>query len=111
MSKVHPTPGPWGKNGCIGHGLGESGGMQWSIGTDRGDIIVHGLGLRAYHGPKETREEWERATIKLIAAAPELLKLADRFFSFYELHKAARGGQLGREYETLRAKIMGEPSA
>ena len=45
---------------------------------------------------------------RLIAHAPELLKIADRFFSFYELHKAARGGALGQEYEALRAKIMGE---
>lgn len=40
--------------------------------------------------------------------APALLKLADRFFSFYELHKDARGGQLGRDFEALRAKIMEE---
>lgn len=42
--------------------------------------------------------------------APELLKIADRFFSFYELHKDARGGQLGRDFEALRAQIMGEAS-
>lgn len=112
MPKITYTPGPWGHNGCIGrNALGESGGPEWSIGTDRGDFYVYGMGLRAYHGPKETREAWERATVNLIAAAPELLKIADRFFSFYELHKAARGGQLGREYEELRAKIMGEPGA
>lgn len=45
---------------------------------------------------------------RLIANAPDLFRLAERFFSFYELHKAARGGALGREYEELRAKIMGE---
>jgi hypothetical protein len=44
----------------------------------------------------------------LAVNALELLTLADRLFAFYELHKAARGGQLGREYEALRAKIMGE---
>lgn len=43
--------------------------------------------------------------------APELLALADRFFAFYELHKSARGGQLGKDFEELRAKIMGAPSA
>jgi hypothetical protein len=108
MKTIHPTPGPWGANGCIGRSeIGESGGPEWSIGTDRGDIRVYGAGLRAYHGPKETREQWERATVTLIAKAPELLALADRFFSFYELHKSARGGALGREYEELRAKIMG----
>lgn len=45
---------------------------------------------------------------RLLAHAPDLFRIADRFFAFYELHKAARGGQLGREYEELRAKIMGE---
>ena len=44
----------------------------------------------------------------LIVNAPELLELADRFFSFYELHKSARGGALGVQYQELRAKIMGE---
>ena len=44
----------------------------------------------------------------LAANSEALLEIADRFFSFYELHKAARGGQLGRDYEALRAKIMGE---
>lgn len=45
----------------------------------------------------------------LLAHAPALFRIAERFFSFYELHKAARGGQLGREYEALREKIMGAP--
>ena len=47
----------------------------------------------------------------LVVNAPELLDLANRLFAFYELHKSARGGQLGREYEELRAKIMGEPKS
>lgn len=48
---------------------------------------------------------------RLVAHAPELFRIAERFFSFYELHKSARGGQLGRDYEELRAKIMGAPRA
>ncbi len=48
---------------------------------------------------------------RLLANSPELLKLAERFFSFYQLHKTARGGQLGCEYEALRAKIMGAPQS
>ena len=44
----------------------------------------------------------------LVVNAPELLELADRLFSFYELHKSARGGALGVQYQELRAKIMGE---
>ncbi len=54
--------------------------------------------------PPGVRDEIAR----LLAHAPELFRLTERFFSFYELHKAARGGQLGREYEELRAKIVGE---
>lgn len=53
----------------------------------------------------------DMANARLVMNAPELLKLADRFFSFYELHKSARGGQLGVEFEALRAKILGTPSA
>jgi len=47
----------------------------------------------------------------LVVNAPELLELADRLMSFYELHKSARGGKLGHDYKALRAKIMGETSA
>lgn len=45
---------------------------------------------------------------RLLAHAPDLFRLAERFFSFYELHKSARGGALGVQYQELRAKIMGE---
>lgn len=56
------------------------------------------------YSPRIEKDEIAR----LLAHAPELFRIAERFFAFYELHKAARGGQLGREYEELRAKIMGE---
>lgn len=57
----------------------------------------------SYSNPGEKDE-----VARLLAHAPDLFRIAERFFSFYELHKSARGGQLGRDYEELRAKIMGE---
>ena len=60
-------------------------------------------------GACDARSAETKQAIRLAQHAPELLKIADRFFSFYELHKAARGGALGREYEELRTKIMGDP--
>ncbi len=77
----------------------------------------HTLGVRHFHVhatpgangvSRQVAIVFSEKDARIIANAPALLALADRFFSFYELHKSARGGALGREYEELRAKIMGE---
>lgn len=107
MPKITHTPGPW--ISIKTEQVDSSDPYRFAIicaadpiGTKANDIASI---------PYRASEGRTAANARLIAASPDLLKLADRLFSFYELHKAARGGQLGREFEELRAKIMGAPSA
>jgi len=101
MRKAHPTAGPWFLNEAQTVILARN--PRTDDNAPMPLVIAYTAALDPGGG--------SQANARLLAAAPELLAVADRFFSFYELHKAARGGQLGREYEELRAKIMGAPSA
>lgn len=76
-----------------------------------GDSLHGAFAHVVTHMADGTTERAVTQRANLVVNAPELLELADRLFSFYELHKTARGGQLGRDYEALREKIMGAPSA